>query len=195
MDIKQEQENEITIRITCSEQELIKHLETLKFIKGRKFTLDDYYLIPKSLNFKKMTAREILAKSVIIRNTNNDGKREQKITIKNKNINERGEILNQKKTNCKIIDYKEGIKLFEELGYYQIMNIKERDVIYFKENIELAIKILEKDNILIEIETNDKYTTIEELKKIVNDLNIAFEKGNYFVKKAEEKLNKILKYS
>ena len=40
--------NEITIKVTCSKQ-LIKHLAEKGFSEGRKFTLDDYYLIPKNL--------------------------------------------------------------------------------------------------------------------------------------------------
>ena len=43
------EENEITIKITCSNEQLIKHLTDKGFCEGRKFTLDDYYLIPKDL--------------------------------------------------------------------------------------------------------------------------------------------------
>ena len=51
------QENEITIRILCLKEELIKHLEE----KGRKFRLDDHYLIPKILKLEELTVREILS--------------------------------------------------------------------------------------------------------------------------------------
>lgn len=44
MSIKEE--NEITIKVACSNDELIKHLVNKSFNEGRKFTLDDYYLIP-----------------------------------------------------------------------------------------------------------------------------------------------------
>ena len=83
------QENEITIRILCSKEELIKHLEEKGLKKGRRFRLDDHYLIPKTLKLEELTVREILSKAVIIRNIDNDGKIVNKITFKNKNINER----------------------------------------------------------------------------------------------------------
>lgn len=187
------EENEITIKITCSNEQLIKHLTDKGFCEGRKFTLDDYYLIPKDLKLDNLTARDILSKAVIIRYIVDDGKIIQKITFKKKNINADGEILSQKAINCDVLDYKAGINLFNELGYYQIMNIKESDVIYYKDKLELAIKFIENSNTLIEIETDDNFKTIDELKKLVTELEIPIEKGSYFVKKAEDELNKILK--
>ena len=186
------QENEITIRILCLKEELIKHLEEKGLKKGRKFRLDDHYLIPKMLKIEELTVREILSKAVIIRNIDNDGKKVNKITFKKKNINEKGEIVSQTATSCEVIDYTEGIKLFEELGYYKIMNIIEDDIIYYNDKIELAIKDIENGDLLIETETNKNITTIEELKKIIEKLEIPFEKENYFVKKAEERLRGIL---
>ncbi len=186
------QENEITIRILCSKEELIKCLEEKGLKKGRRFRLDDHYLIPKILKLEELTVREILSKAVIIRNIDNDGKIVNKITFKNKNINEKGEIVSQTVTSCEVMDYTEGIRFFEELGYYEIMNIIEDDIIYYNDKIELAIKDIENGDLLIETETNKSITTIEELKKIIEKLEIPFEKDNYFVKKAEERLRGIL---
>ena len=189
------QENEITIRILCLKEELIKHLEEKGLKKGRKFRLDDHYLIPKTLKKEELTVREILSKAVIIRNIDNDGKIINKITFKKKNINERGEIVSQTATSCEVIDYTEGIRLFEELGYYEIMNIIEDDIIYYNDKIELAIKDIYNCDLLMEIETNKNIKTIEELKEIIESLEISFEKENYFVKKAEERLGKVLNKS
>ncbi len=136
--------NEITIKVTCSNDELIKHLTNKGFNEGRKFTLDDYYLIPKDIDIEKLTIGEILAKAVIIRYIVDDGKIIQKITFKKKNINEKGEILSQKATNCNILDFKAGIDLFSELGYYEIMNIKERDNYFVKKAEDKLNKILKR---------------------------------------------------
>ena len=46
------EDNEITIKVTCSNTALIKHLINKGFNKGRKFTLDDYYLVPKDINIE-----------------------------------------------------------------------------------------------------------------------------------------------
>lgn len=189
------QENEITIRILCSKEELIKHLEEKGLKKGRKFRLDDHYLISKTLKLEELTVREILSKAVIVRNIDNDGKIVNKITFKKKIINEKGEIVSQTATSCEVLDYTEGIRLFEELGYYEIMNIIEDDSIYYNDKIELAIKDIYNGDLLIEIETNKNIQTIEELKGRIERLEIPFEKDNYFVKKAEERLWKLLNKS
>lgn len=189
------QENEITIRILCSKEELIKHLEEKGLKKGRKFRLDDHYLISKTLKLEELTVREILSKAVIVRNIDNDGKIVNKITFKKKIINEKGEIVSQTATSCEVLDYTEGIRLFEELGYYEIMNIIEDDSIYYNDKIELVIKDIYNGDLLIEIETNKNIQTIEELKGRIERLEIPFEKDNYFVKKAEERLWKLLNKS
>ena len=189
------QENEITIRILCSKEKLIKCLEEKGLKKGRKFRLDDHYLIPKILKMEELTVREILSKAVIVRNIDNDGEIVNKITFKNKIINEKGEIVSQTATSCEVIDYTEGIKLFEELGYYEIMNIIEDDIIYYNDKIELAIKDVYNGDLLIETETNNNIKIIEELKKMIERLEIPFEKDNYFVKKAEERIGKVLNKS
>ena len=186
------EENEITVKVTCSNDQLINLLTNKGFNEGRKFTLDDYYLIPKDVNIKNLTTREILSKAVIIRYIVDEGKIIQKITFKKKSINDKGEILSQKAINCEILDFRAGIDLFSELGYYEIMNIKESDVIYYKNNIELALKFIENSDTLIEIETDDDFDTIDKLKKLIDEFEIPIEKENYFVKKAEDKLNKIL---
>lgn len=186
------EENEITVKVTCSNDQLINLLTNKGFNEGRKFTLDDYYLIPKDVNIKNLTTREILSKAVIIRYIVDEGKIIQKITFKKKNINDKGEILSQKAINYEILDFRAGIDLFSELGYYEIMNIKESDVIYYKNNIELALKFIENSDTLIEIETDDDFDTIDKLKKLIDEFEIPIEKENYFVKKAEDKLNKIL---
>lgn len=83
--------------------------------------------------------------------------------------------------------------LFNELDYYEIMNLKESDIIYYKDKIKLAIKFIENSNTLIEIETDENFETIDELKKLVINLEIPMEKDNFFVKKAENELDRILK--
>ncbi|MBR2241123.1 MAG: hypothetical protein IJ890_07085 [Clostridia bacterium] len=189
------EENEITVKVICSKDELLKCLTNKGFKSGRTFSLDDYYFIPNSLNIKSMSTREIIAKAVIIRYIVNDGKVSQKVTFKIKDIADNGDIISQRAINCNVYNIDEAKKLFEALGYYEIMNIKENDIVYSKDGFELAIKFIENSNILIEIETepNTEWDTIEKIKNIISQLNIPIEKDKYFIKKAEDELNKILK--
>lgn len=187
------EENEITVRVICSDEELKRILKEKGFKQGKNFSLDDYYLIPKNLEIEKLTTREILTKAVIVRDYINEGKRTQLLLFKKKDINETGDIISQKSFGCNICDCKEAIKFFEEIGYYEIMNIKENSIVYSKGKLEMAVKFIENSNTLIEIETDENFRTVEELKWLVEEINLPIEKDKYFVKKAEETLDKILK--
>ena len=72
------------------------------------------------------------------------------------------------------------------------MNIREYDIVYGKGNLQLAIKDIENGYKLIEIECNSELDTIEKLEKEINRLELPIETDNYFVKKAEIELKKVL---
>ena len=115
----------------------------------------------------------------------------QEITFKTKNIDENGNILSQDSINCYVKDIEEAKKLFKAIGYTEIMNIKENDIIYYKDKFELALKFVKNGDLLIEVETEED--TIDNIIKIIEELNLPIEKNNYFIKKAEIELNKVLK--
>lgn len=187
------EQNEITVRVICPDEELIRNIKEKGFSEVSKFTLDDYYLIPNSLDINTLSVREILSKAIIIRYIVDSGNVIQKITFKIKDINECGEIINQKSINCNILDKDEARNLFKVLGYNEIMNIKENDIIYSKDNFELTIKFIKNSNTLIEIETDGEFDNIDKLKKKITEIDLPIEKNNFFVKKAEDELSKILK--
>lgn len=188
------EENEVTIKVICTKSELLDYLIKQGFKVGREFSLDDYYYIPSSLDIEKMSTREILSKAIILRKIVNDRNIVQKITYKIKNIADNGDIISQRAINCDVQNIEDAKKIFKALGYYEVMNIKENDVIYYKNKFELAIKFIKNSDILIEIETkpNTEQNTIEKIKSIVSEMHMPIEKDNYFIKKAENELNKIL---
>ena len=190
----EKEENEITVKVLCSENELLDCLIKQGFKEGRTFSLDDYYYIPSELDIQNMTTREILSKAIILRYIVDGEKTIQKTMYKIKNIADNGDIISQKAINCDILNIEDAKKLFESLDYYEIMNIKENDIIYYKNKFELAIKFIENSDILIEIETesNTEWDTIEKIKTIISEMKLPIEKGEYFIKKAENELNKIL---
>ena len=76
------------------------------------------------------------------------------------------------------------------------MNIKESDIVYRRKDFEIAIKDIENGDNLIEVETvsnNVNIDTIEKLKTQIIDLQIPVDTSNFFVKKAEIELDKIIK--
>lgn len=65
------------------------------------------------------------------------------------------------------------------------MSIKEKDIVFKKEEIELAVKDIENGDKLIEIETNSKFDTIEKIKNKIEEIDIPINLDNCFIKKAE----------
>ena len=75
---------------------------------------------------------------------------------------------------------------------YMIMLIKEIDYIYKKDQLQINIKDIQNGDKLIEIEENEQLDTIDKIKEELEKLNIPIYTNDYFIKKAEIDLKKIL---
>ena len=187
--------NEITVRVLDTRENVIKLLKNKGFTIEKIFSLDDYYMIPNNLDIENMSTREIISKAVLVRGINReDGKGNPRLTFKRKDINENGEILSQEAINCDIFDVEEGRNFMKAIGYKDLINIYEDDIVYHKGDLSIEIKDVRDGDILIEIETNSntEFDTIDKLKDAINELQISIEPNQYFVKKAEVQLNKML---
>ena len=185
-------ENEITVKIKGSLENLNKILKEKGLKITNKFTIDDTYFVPETLNLEQMKTREILSKAILVRKF--IGKRTtQKITFKIKKFAENGNILSQEVVNCDVLEIEDAKQLLKAIGYREIMNIKEEDKEYEKDGFQLTVKDIKNGDNLIEVETNNSYDTIEKLIQKINELEIPIYKDNYFVKKAEIELDKVLR--
>ena len=187
--------NEITVKLNTSIQDFCKILEAKKFSIVKSYFLDDTYFVPNSLEVEGMTCREILKKAILIRVITDSNTKEKviKFTIKDKQIAAEGQILSQNKIDCEILSAEDGRKFLEKLGYYEILHIKENDIVYKKDNLEIAIKDIENGDNLLEIETTEgdfELDTIDKIIKKLDSLDLPVDTSNYFVKKAEIELNK-----
>ncbi len=185
--------NEITVKVNITNDEFIEFLKDTGFKEVEKFVLNDYYFIPKDLDIKDLSVREIIAKAVIIRDIKGNDTRIPRLTYKIKDINEKGEIISQKAINCNIYDKEEAKAFLEAIGYYEIMYIKENDIVFSNGELKIATKCIESfDSILIEIETDDKYDTTDKLVNRIKELSFPIDYSNLFIKKAEIILKNIL---
>lgn len=194
--------NEITVRINCSLQEIYNILENKGFSIIDKYNLEDIYYINKDIDIKKQSIKEILKKYILIRKVTQfipddfiKSYTVLELTLKSKNIASDGIIISQDKKDCQIQDIKQGKEFIKALGYKNLMTIKERAIVYGKGKLKLVIKDIENSENLIEMETIDndpELDTIEKLKEKINDLQIPINTNDYFVKKAEIELKKIL---
>ena len=189
--------NEITVKLKCSIEEICNLLENKNFKVVEKFILDDTYFIPKELDRTGMTHREILSRALLLRDITDfiPERKVVKLTFKSKQIDEQGNILSQSKVDCEILNAETGKAFVEAIGYRQLMNIKENDIVYEKDNLNIAIKDIDNGDKLIEVETvedNNELDTIEKIKQKISELQIPIDTNDYFVKKAEIELAKVL---
>lgn len=189
--------NEITVKLKCSIEELSRFLESQDFKIVGKYFLNDTYFIPSELKIEDMTPREILNKAVLLRDITElmPERKVIKLTYKSKTIDSEGKILKQSKTECELTDAIEGKNFLQAIGYKELMNIQENDITYEKEQLKISIKDIEGGDKLIEIETidgNRELDTIEKIKQKISELQIPIDTNDYFVKKAEIELRKIL---
>ena len=98
------EENEITVRVQCSEKYLIKILKEDNFVLKSEYYAKDIFLIPKNIDISRTATREILNKAILLREFQSisSNKHKMKITFKHKDVNEKVEILSQNSTNCEI---------------------------------------------------------------------------------------------
>lgn len=188
--------NEITLKIKCDTMdEFYKLLENKGFSIVDKYFLDDIYFIPEDLKLSELSIREILSKAILVRNCMRK-KPEYRLTFKKKDINKDGTILNQIIYNVNILDKTEGINFVKAIGYKQIMQIKEIGIVYEKNGFQIDTKNIENMENLIEVEIvpdDERYNTIEKLKETLIKFDLPLYMDNFFVKKAEIELEKILK--
>lgn len=188
--------NEITVKIKGNLKEFYKIIESKNFKIIDEFSMNDSYFIPEKLKLSEMSTREILSNAILVRDIRDkiSGEIVKKITFKIKQFDEDGNIVNQSAINCNVYEVEEAKKLFEAIGYKQIMNIYEEDIVYEKDGFQLAIKDIKNGEKLIEVETeeSEELNTIDKLIKKINEINIPIYTDNYFVKKAEIELDKIL---
>lgn len=193
--------NEITVRLNCSIKEIQNILKNKGFELSDKFSVSDTYYIPKNIEINKLSIDSILNSCILIRDIDQydtnfiNSYKITKITYKHKNIAQNGDIINQEKYDCEIKNITEGKNLLDAIGYKRLMNIREKTVVYSKDGIKIEIKDVKNGDNLIEIETletNEAINTIEKLKQKIEELDIPIDKSNFFVKKAENELKKML---
>lgn len=194
--------NEITVRLKCSSEEIKKILEDKDFKMTDKYEVEDTYYISKVIDITKQIPREILKSYILLRDIKqyeSDNLKNNynivKITYKHKEIASNGEIISQEKYDCEIKEKEQGKNILEAIGYREIMTIKEYDIVYSKNGLDIEIKDIVNGDNLIEIETiedNAELNTIDKLKQKISKLDIPIDESDFFIKKSEIELKKLL---
>lgn len=188
-------ETEITVLVKTNYETLKKELKTYGFQEKEKYTVNDVYLIDGTIAILKMKSLDILKNCVLVRDIVGI---EKDLLYKYKKFDTNGDIIEQGKVECPIIDVDKAIQFMKMLKYKKLFNIVDNCVVFANDTTELVVQLVNSKYIFIEMESKCEY--IKKEYKNVNDLknelcryNLSIDSSNFFVKKAEIILNEILK--
>ena len=179
-------ENEITVQVTCNYEELHSLLIKQGFKIIEKYTIIDEYLISKDYDLKNKNSLDILKECVIVRYIENTLK---ELLYKYKEYSNNGDIIKQAKVSCKVNDIKEASNFMKTIGYKELIHIQNNSVVYTNDKIEFAVQLVNDKYVFIELEERSEhvktvFSNVEDMKKVIDSLNIPMVKNNYFAKKA-----------
>lgn len=188
-------ETEITVLVKTDYETLKKELKTYGFQEKEKYTVNDVYLIDGTIDILKMKSLDILKNCVLVRDIVGI---EKDLLYKYKKFDINGDIIEQGKVECPIIDVDKAIQFMKMIKYKKLFNIVDNCVVFANDTTELVVQLVNSKYIFIEMESKCEY--IKKEYKNVNDLknelcryNLSIDSSNFFVKKAEIILNEILK--
>ena len=163
---------EITVRLNENMQSAIRKLEMQGFKKIREGEIDDLYMTSKLNELKKDNIQNILKKSVVLRNLKFENKEIKKITYKNKEIDENGNVISEEKTNLDCNDLEKAKDLFEHLEFEELIKVRYKIIVYSKDEVEYAFQDVENLGTLIEYENTEDFTgkSLDEINDTKNNM-------------------------
>lgn len=187
-------EKEITVMVNSNYDELNIALISNGFVIKEEFVLNDLYMINNSIDVTFLSKLDILKHCILIRDVVGI---EKSLVYKYKKYDNDGNILEQGKIDCPIIDINKSIEFMEAINYKKLFNINDKCIVYVNDKTELTVQIVNNKYIFIEMEDksnylNKEYQTIGEMIQELDCYNLPYNRDCYFVKKAEIILREII---
>ena len=163
---------EITVRLSEGMQSAIKKLELQGFKKIRESEIDDIYMTSKLRKLNKYNIQDILKKSVLLRKIKIENNEIKKITYKNKEFDDNGDVISEQKINLDCSDLEKAKKLFEYLEFEELIRVKYKVVVYSKDKVEYAFQDVENLGTLIEYENTEDFEgkSLDEINETKNNM-------------------------
>lgn len=188
--------NELEICVKClkTKDEVVEDLKKQGFEIKEDFVLDDIYYVKKEKNISLDNSNELLSNYVLLRQAAH--RNAIYFQLKEKQFDESGNILSQSSCKCEITDKEKGITFIENLGYKELLKLKDHNILMSNGKNEIYIQDVENLGVYLEMEQKNIHTdnnngkNIDEMINNLNSYNIDIDQNNYFVKKAYDMLEK-----
>lgn len=187
-------ETEITVLVKTSYEKLKEELLNKGFELKEEYEVNDDYLIDSRLNLSSMSNLDILKNCVLVRDVVGI---EKELLYKYKEYDDNGDIIKQGKVKCPVIDTQKAIDFMMSINYKRLFSIYDKCIVFANDRTQLVVQLVNDKYIFIEMESNGEfidreYTNIEEMKEDLLSYNLPIDNSNFFIKKAEIMLNKVL---
>ena len=180
-------ELEICVRSLIKFDELKVKMMDMGFRIQEDFQLNDIYMVENDREVSISFIDDMLSNYVLVRET--VGKKTM-LVIKNKEINEKGEVISQKSIKCPIMNKNDGYNFMLNLGYKKFLELKDHNVLLSNGRNEIYIQDVEGLGVYIEMEQknllldNNNGDTIEEIINNLKQYNLPIDESDFFAKKA-----------
>lgn len=187
-------ETEITVLVKTSYEKLKEELLNKGFELKEEYEVNDDYLIDSRLNLSSMYNLDILKNCILVRDVVGI---EKELLYKYKEYDDNGDIIKQGKVKCPVIDTKKAIDFMMAINYKRLFSIYDKCIVFANDRTQLVVQLVNDKYTFIEMESNGEfidreYTNIEEMKEDLLSYNLPIDNSNFFIKKAEIMLNKVL---
>lgn len=191
---------EVTVRVNNTLEEVDKILTTQGFSIIDKYRIKDEYLTQRINELNKDNIIDILSSCVLIRYIKEDNKETKKIIYKIKEYQD-NTVISEEKINVNVDSIVNAIKLFNKLGFENLISVKNDTIVYSNGLYEFAFQNVDNLGLLMEMEHPDDFTgySFEDILKekakmlnIIKNYNLSIE-NDYDIKKAYELVLKKIK--
>lgn len=180
-------QNEITVKITCSYDELSNILQAKGFTIAREYSLKDTYMFKENVDVQETDNYEMLSDYLMVRNVDD---KEFQITHKYKEYDSNKGIKRQGKKNCDCYSETDAIELLSEIGYKPLFVIDNDNKIYQKGQTRIVASKVNGEYICVEYDCING-RSVEETITEFNSLGIPYDASDYFINKSLIELEKI----
>ena len=179
--------NEITVMLNMTKEEAVRQLSRMGCTHEVTYQINDDYYLPHSANMDR-DVLELLNEMVLIRSFN--GK--FKLTVKRKEFAPDGSITAQTNTDLPVESYDRAEAFLNALGYKKVIEIRDEACVMTKDGLGFVIEDVNDGTwLMLEIEENEHYPRIDDLKEKLKESGLIYDDSDYFVKKAQLVYNRI----
>lgn len=159
---------EITCEVFDGIPDIIRVLEENGFHYVEEFTLADIYMNNAKTN-EFAPKNEKITDTLIIRYVN---KNDKKIICKRRNYNNKGLEISTNKSVLKVESITDAEKFLNILGYTRFLEMIDKNYMYESNKYIVYIQEVEELGTFIELESKNKETTVDELIKYLQGLEL-----------------------